>query len=129
MTTHQSGFAASRVIAKTVQWAVVGWSVFCGGSFVLALARLGQLQKTADEPVLGIGVAAGLLFWGGLWFVGFIAAELVAIVLFLSGPKAEPGTIAAREWGLAFLIAGVPNGLLALGLLVQLLRDTEKLQR
>jgi hypothetical protein len=126
-----SGVSVVRTIGKLLHWLVLGWTVFCGASFVMGLMRLAvhtAAASTSADPAAtniantatGIGFAVGLVFWGLLWFLPVVGAELLALGLTVSAGKAASSDTNKREWAIAFLVALPPNGLLAILLGLQL---------
>jgi hypothetical protein len=116
-----SSVSVARTIAKALHWTVLGWTVFCAGSAVFGFARMSLQTTRADgSGALLVGTAIGLGVWGLLWIVPVVVAELLAIGLSVTAGKPDAAAN-RREWWIAFLCAFVPNGGLALLLLLQLL--------
>ena len=114
-------YSLARIAAKTIEWMAVGWIGFCGATALIAISSVHRLHP-GDEVALKMAIGGGVLVWGGLALVGVVVAQLVAIALFLSAGKAVGRQASAREWAIAFLVAAVPNGLLAFGLIVRILQ-------
>jgi len=112
-----TSLSIARTIGKIIQCIVAGWTVFCAASFVLALINVSQSRASAGSA---IGTAFGVMFWGAIWIVPVIGAELLAIGLLLAAGKPMNSETAKQEWRIAFLLGLAPNLLLAVLLVVQM---------
>ena len=108
-----SDVSGARVTAKVLHWMVLGWTAFCAASFLIGVARTGA----AGQGALASGFGAGL--WPLLWVIPVCAGETIAIGLSMTSGPSPSYQVLRREWVVSFLIALVPNGVLALMLLFQ----------
>ena len=110
------GVSIARVIAKALHLCAFSWTVLCFFWFLVAVIGLGKLDTASSAAGAGaaIGLGLGVIFIGGVWFVGVLVLEVVALVSSNLGRSVPDSRVSnRREWGIAFLVAS-PVALLVL---------------
>lgn len=107
--TEEPGVSIARVIARTLHLGALCWTALCLLWLTSSVIGVSQLETGSDSAAsagAAIGLGIGVIFIGGVWFVGTLVLEVVALVSSSLG-RSVPTSRASnrREWGIAFLLA------------------------